>query len=82
MTRRETADYSRPMPEYGDLMTVEEYLAQVESGSFIDDDGNGRAVKDGMVEDWTGNFGENDILPSEGDSKIPLDATHVVWFNS
>lgn len=59
----------------GDLMTVNEYLENVECGGFIDYDGHGHPVKDNMED------GNLYVYPSQGDQNIPMDATHVVWFN-
>lgn len=80
--RPKTAPYTRPIPEYGDLMTVDEYIGAVNCGGFIDYDGNGIAARDGLCD------GRNSILedhvaifPSDGLTYIPEDATHIVWFN-
>ena len=83
MKRPDTATYTDPVPDYGELMTVEEYLAAVDRGSFIDYDGHGEAVRDGLVARHNPFIpGPNDpVVPSDRDSKIPLDATHVVWYN-
>lgn len=65
--------YDQDVPEYGDLMTREEWLNAVETGFFIDYDGMGSPVKDGkMMSGW--------VFPSQADM-LPEDATHVVWFN-
>jgi hypothetical protein len=66
--------YNVKIPDYGDVMTVEEWRACVESGYFIDDDGIGAPAKDGMMMD------DRDAFPS-GIDDIPEDATHIVWFN-
>lgn len=67
-------NYTEPIPDYGDVMTVEDWKAAVRSGSFNDYDGGGKAAKDGKVDKcW--------IYPSEADASIPEDATHIVWFN-
>lgn len=79
-----TADYRKAVDvEEGDLMTVEEYLEIVASGEIEDSDGMGSPVKGGKEA-----FAEVDetgwpawLRPSDGISKIPLDATHVIWFN-
>lgn len=60
--------------DYGDLMTVEEFKANVESGGFIDYDGMGHAVRGDEVDE------SFYVYPSEVD-KIPEDATHILWFN-
>lgn len=60
-------------PDYGDLMSVDEFAQSVEDGSFIDYDGYGYwAVADKM----------SDVVvrPSTVDDK-PEWATHVIWFN-
>lgn len=69
--------YDMPVPDYGDLMTVEEFRNDVESTCLVDYDGIGSLAKmiDGEVKvSW------NRISPSQVDS-IPPDVTHVVWFN-
>lgn len=66
-------DYTEPVPDYGDLMTVEEFRAAVAAGYFNDYDGNGEASNGTHVGTWI-------IYPSEVD-KIPPGVTHVVWFN-
>ena len=65
--------FDKPLADYGDLMTIAEFLEHVESGLFTDDDGMGSAVKDGLR-------GEEYIYPSSLDS-IPPDVTHIQWFN-
>lgn len=67
-----------PLDEEGngdDVMTLEDYLDCVKNGSFIDYDGYGHPVKDNKQDT------QFDIFPSEGRNHIPLDATHIVWFN-
>lgn len=66
-------EYNVKIPDYGDVMTVEEWRSCVESGCFIDDDGIGTPAKDGMMMD-------RDVWPS-GMDDVPEDATHIVWFN-
>lgn len=61
-----------PIPDYGDLMTIEEYMECVNGGGFVDYDGFGYA-SDGKVM-----FTEKRIRPSDGE---PFGYTHVVWFN-
>ena len=70
--------YNRPYrPDLGDLMTIEEFRESVASGLFMDDDGHGYAVKDGMerINDWLADA----IYPSMLD-RIPEDATHIAWY--
>lgn len=65
--------YDKPIPDYGDVMDVQLYKESVSSGLFVDSDGHGRPVKDGLVGNMT-------LCPSQVDF-LPEDATHVVWFN-
>lgn len=84
--RPTTAIYDEPLDEDDDLMTVEEYLGDVECGGFTDYDGYGKAVRNEKAartcywgEAKPGEIGR--IFPSDGVSGIPEDATHIVWFN-
>lgn len=67
----------KPLPTYGDLMPVADWLATVENGCFIDYDGEGRLA--------TVNEESNiSVKPSFVTSlKLPLPswATHVMWYN-
>jgi len=65
--------YTEELPNYGNLMTVEEFKECCEGGGFIDYDGFGNPVKDGKASNQR-------IYPSER-GFIPKDATHIVWFN-
>lgn len=58
-----------------DVYTVEEFLSHCRNYSFIDYDGYGSPVKDGMADHSI------IIKPSRAKEKIPADATHIVWFN-
>ena len=66
-------NYLQELPNFGDLMTVEEFKRRVESKFFIDYDGFGQAVKEGKVDPVL-------IYPSQVD-EIPEDATHIMWYN-
>jgi hypothetical protein len=70
-------EYTRPTPDYGDIMTVDEWLDCVRNGSFVDYDGSGGAAR--MVKGKLA-METRYIYPSACD-KLPSDATHVVWFN-
>lgn len=68
------SSYTKPHPNFGHVMTVEEFRESVEDGGFIDYDGwgnpsNGTHMDPNLT-----------IYPSEVD-KIPPDATHIVWYN-
>jgi hypothetical protein len=67
-------NYSDPIPDYGDLMPLADFLSCVEGGLFIDYDGHGHPVKDNLMDSniW--------VKPSRL-HEIPADATHIMWFN-
>lgn len=68
-------DYVVPRDEinYGDMLTIDEFNGMCDYDAIIDDDGYGHPVKDGFVDDsWK-------VYPSTRD--IPIDATHILWFN-
>ena len=69
-----TGQYGAGSDDEDDVYTVEEFRAFVASGMFIDYDGFGEPVKDGMADPdiW--------IKPSRL-GEIPSDATHIVWYN-
>lgn len=67
-------NYKDEIPEYGDIMTVDEFKSSVIDGSFIDYDGHGHPAREGKME------GDLMIYPSIVND-IPKDATHIVWFN-
>lgn len=74
MTQTAIPDMS-PLPEYGDLMTIEEFVDGVEHGLFTDDDGKGfYATEDEMT----------DIEVPISDVREGIYGhrwTHVIWFN-
>lgn len=65
-----------PLPNYGDHMTIDEFVQTCQSGGFIDYDGHAALATDSAVSD-------QDVCPSEiiADRQLPSWATHVVWFN-
>lgn len=65
----------RPIPNYGVIMDLKEFAEACECGSFIDYDGHGRYVKDGMM------YGE--IYPSHFDYPGVVDYSfkQIIWFN-
>jgi hypothetical protein len=67
-----------PIPDYGDLMTIQEWIDSVDCGCFIDDDGTGNlAYKDKMS-----NIEVYPSMVKDGEfNKIKNDFTHIVWFN-
>jgi len=77
MHRPETADYVRPVPSYlseDEVMTVQDYLSDVEDDLLMDYDGYGYPVRDGLE-------ARTAIYPSDGMTTIPKDATHISWYN-
>jgi hypothetical protein len=57
-----------------DVYTIDEFKEHCESGGFIDYDGFGHPVKDSKCDP------SFIVKPSEIEN-IPVDATHVVWYN-
>lgn len=76
----ETAEYAYvdEVPDYGDLMTREEWIADCNAGALIDSDGDGRPAM--QKSDGTIRVSELCIWPSMRHA-LPATATHVVWFN-
>lgn len=66
-------EYDRPIPKYGDKMTVAEFVETCKMGCFIDYDGSGHPAKGDMMS-------RQYICPSNL-AAIPKDATHIIWFN-
>lgn len=63
------------LPDYGDVMTLDEFIGCVESGGFIDEDGSGNYVKDGKMSDVS-------IFPSDvKHNSIRKDFDTIIWFN-
>ena len=77
MARPLTAHYKTPVnPSIEDIMTLATYLDCIKDGNITDFDGTGRAAKDGFRTE-----GGDALKPSQGLSWVPVDCTHVVWFN-
>lgn len=65
----------KPLPVYGDHMTMEEFIETCESGCFIDYDGHGRYATAEQMSDEM-------VLPSDVTSgNVNRRWTHVMWFN-
>jgi hypothetical protein len=63
------------LSQYGDLMSVADFVKCVENGTFTNYDGYGCYVKDGKES-------QIEIYPSDVKSNaIRLDFQHVIWFN-
>ena len=70
----ETNHYGCGLDDEDDVYTITEFRELVETGMFIDYDGDGHPVKNKMC--------DPDIIvkPSRVED-IPKDATHIVWYN-
>jgi len=69
-----TPTYSE-IPDFGDVMSLEDFIDNVKCGGFIDYDGSGNYVKDGMESDIT-------IYPSDfKHGAIRTDFDTIVWYN-
>jgi len=66
--------YDKPLPDYGELISVDRFRAAVLAGNLIDYDGTGHPVRDGRMD------GKHYVYPSDPGS-VPEDATHIMWFN-
>jgi hypothetical protein len=66
------------IPDYGDLMTMEEWISCVRCGCFIDYDGTGYLALENKMS-------REEIQPSEvskrGFVEKTKNYTHVIWFN-
>jgi len=63
------------LSDYGDVMSLEDFIENVKDGGFIDYDGHGRYVKDGK---------ESDILIYPSDvqhNSVRKDFDTIIWFN-
>ncbi len=69
-----TGNYGCGPDNEDDVYTIEEFRQLVESRVFIDYDGFGYPVRDGLADPniW--------VKPSRV-NEIPADATHIVWYN-
>ena len=66
----------KPIPDYGDLMTIEAFLEHLKKGFFMDYDGTGRYAFKDKQSDYM--FDINDYKYfKEYDKRF----THVMWFN-
>lgn len=64
-----------PIPKYGDLMTLQEFIECCECGGFIDYDGSGNYSTATEMSD-------KEVVPSDiTNGIIDYSYSHVVWFN-
>jgi hypothetical protein len=64
------------LPDYGDLITLEEFIGACESGTFIDSDGTGYYATETQMSNIPAY--PSDIIVG---GIIYDDYTHVMWFN-
>jgi len=63
------------LPDYGEVMTLKDFVKNVKSGGFIDYDGYGKYVKGDKMSDIT-------INPSDVKNKsLRKDFESIIWFN-
>lgn len=56
------------------IMTWESFFECCKDGMFIDYDGFGHPMKDGLID-------PNVIIKPSTRNSMPTDATHIVWYN-
>lgn len=64
----------KAIPDYGDVMTLQEFLEQGRDGLIAGNDGTGYFAVPPMMSDVY-------AVPSRHVEFVPEWATHVVWFN-
>lgn len=69
-----TGQYGCGPDDEDDVYTVAQFRRLCKNKSFIDYDGHGYPVRDNLAD------GDVVIKPSRLEA-IPVDATHVVWYN-
>lgn len=70
-----TPNYINTISEFGDVMTIKDFIANCECGNLIDSDGYGVYIKDGKETDI-------EICPSDVEyNVIRGDFTEMIWFN-
>lgn len=66
----------RPLPEYGELITLKDFRESVKCNAFTDNDGHGYLATDCVMSDiqiWPSTFEEECTGHTE--------FTHIMWFN-
>jgi hypothetical protein len=70
-----TPKFERDIPDYGDAMTLVDFVAAVKDGWFIDYDGSGEYVKGGKMSGIS-------IYPSDvQNGAVRDDFDTIIWFN-
>jgi len=71
----------QPIPKYGDLMTMKDFIHCCETGAFIDYDGHGH-YSDGTQEFVGERFDDGRVKPSMvKKGLINTSYSHIIWFN-
>lgn len=70
-----TPEFERDLPDYGDVMSLKDFIEYCKDGCFIDYDGSGTYAKDGKLSNIS-------IYPSDVEyNSIRKDFDTIVWFN-
>jgi hypothetical protein len=69
-----TGRYGNGLQDEDDVYTIEEFIDNCKCTAFTDFDGFGFPVKDNLAD-------ENIVITPSQLSRIPKDATHIVWYN-
>jgi hypothetical protein len=67
--------HGRPIPDYGDVFTLDEFVRSCKSHSIIDYDGSGEYAIDGKM---TGVAAVPSCIVA---GEVETQFTHVVWFS-
>lgn len=71
-------NFTKEIPDYGDLIPINDWKEDVINEFFTDYDGCGNWVKDGKMTDG---WGDNVCSITAIDLAIKDGITHVCWFN-
>lgn len=72
--KNRTPKYSTNLPRYGEVMSLSDFLRSCLDKTLIDYDGHGHPVKDNKM-------AINILVRPSRLIEIPLDCTHIIWFN-
>ena len=70
---KERDRFNKPIPDYGDVMTLADFQEACRFGAFNDYDGSGHPARNGWMDSAY-------VYPSTLET-MPEGTTHVVWFN-
>ena len=70
-----TPEFERDVPDYGDVMSLKDFIECCKDGGFIDYDGSGTYAKDGKLSNIS-------IFPSDvKHNSVRKDFDTIIWFN-